>query len=299
MDKVLIINTPLTREPREEKEQILPPLGQGYIKTALDSCGIETKLFDAVYHNSTIENILKLIEQEKPTFVGLNVFTPNIDIVKEIIEKIPVEIEIILGAQVIKSVYQEFIDWNHVHKLHLVIGEGELIIPDIVNKSVKESVLYQDDLCTVYNVTRNSCYFPRDLSRVPLDRSIFSDRNMVNHFGLEEAGMISSRGCIYQCAFCGAANAKNKDIFCRVREKEDILEEISQIKRFTPNVSCIRMLDDLFLRNRDSILNAIDVFAQANLKWRAMAHVLSFKNNEDLIPSMAQSGCLELFILLI
>lgn len=296
MPSVILINTPLTREVVAENEQYLPPMGLGYIKTSLDEFHIETKLVDSLYEELSLSDITELILQTRPDFVGLNVFTPNMEIVKELITEIPASIEIILGAQIMKSVYREFADWNKKHKLHIVIGEGELIIPDIVLKAVKEKPIFETELCKVYNVTKNSVYFPNNLSLVRLNREIFKDRNMINHFGMEEACMISSRGCIYQCAFCGAANARNRDTMWRARDNQDIIEEINEIQAFTPNVSCIRMLDDLFLRDRKSIENAMNIFSKVNLKWRAMAHALSFKGNEQVFYEMKKNGCLELFI---
>lgn len=296
MKDIILVNTPLSRDKFISKEKFLPPIGLGYIQTYLEEENLEVELLDSLFLNLSVEEIKNIIKKERPRFVGLNVFTPNMEIVKEIIEGIPDEVEIILGGQVMKNVYQDFVKWNVLHILHIVIGEGELIIPDIVCERVKESPILETGLCKVYHVTSESLYFPYDLSKIKLNRNIFKNRNMINHFGLEEACMISSRGCLYQCAFCGAANGRNKDTICRERKEEDLLEEINQIKRFTPNVSCIRMLDDLFLRNRHSIIKAMDIFKKVNLNWRAMAHILSFKCNEDLIPLLKESGCLELFV---
>lgn len=296
MHNVLLVNTPLTWDKFQEKEKYLPPLGLGYIASCLQKNKIEVELTDSLEEYLSADDVIHIIQTKTPEFVGLNVFTPNLEIVKEIILHIPEHIKIILGGQVMKSVYQELIDWNKKHKLFMVLGEGELIIPDIVQNKVREQPIFASALCKVYHVTKNSIYFPADLSVVKLERSLFKKRNMKNHFGLEEACMISSRGCIYQCAFCGASNSKNPDTIWRVRENSDLLEEINEIKRFTPGVSCIRMLDDLFLRNRSSVLNAMELFDQCNLQWRAMAHVLSFSKSMDLIPEMKKSGCLELFI---
>jgi radical SAM superfamily enzyme YgiQ (UPF0313 family) len=64
-----------------------------------------------------------------------------------------------------------------------------------------------------------------------------------------------------------------------------------------PSVKSVRILDDLFLRNRESIESAINLFGKyKDLSWRGMAHVLTFEKSLQLIPRLRESGCRELFI---
>jgi len=62
-------------------------------------------------------------------------------------------------------------------------------------------------------------------------------------------------------------------------------------------VSSIRVLDDLFLKTRDTVQKAIDVFSNFKLQWRSMAHVQTFNNVSDaMLLELKASGCFELFI---
>ena len=296
MKKLILVNSPLIRERFQEGEQFLPPLGLGYIATHTSKAGIDTEIIDTLYESLSVEKLIALIKVKQPDFVGLNVFSPNLEIVKEIISMLPLHITVVLGGQVMKSIYKDIMGWNTQHKIIMIFGEGELIFPKIIEGKVEEPPIEENDLCKVYSVSCKSIYFPRLLADVQLERRLFADRALINPYGLKEACMISSRGCLYNCAFCGAANKNNRDTYPRHREKADIIEEIHSIKSLSPDVECIRMLDDLFLSNRKSILNAIDIFTDVNLKWRAMCHALSLKNNEDLLQKLQSSGCVELFI---
>lgn len=296
MKKLLLINSPLVREHFQDGEQFLPPLGLGYIATQTIKAGIDTEIIDTLNESLSVDELICIIKVKEPDFVGVNVFSTNLEIVKEIILMLPLDITVILGGQVMKSIYKDIMRWNTHHSIIMIVGEGELIFPKIIHGQIEESPIEENDLCKVYNVSCKSIYYPAILADVQLERELFTDRVLLNSFGLKEACMISSRGCVYDCAFCGAANRRNRDNYPRYREKADIIEEIDSIKLLTPDVECIRMLDDLFLANRKSILNAIEIFTDVKLKWRAMCHALSFKKNEDLLQKLQSSGCIELFI---
>jgi len=72
---------------------------------------------------------------------------------------------------------------------------------------------------------------------------------------------------------------------------------IADILRSYPDVSSIRVLDDLFLRDETSVNNAIELFSEfPNLTWRGMAHILTFTKLLHTLPTLKGSGCRELFV---
>lgn len=70
---------------------------------------------------------------------------------------------------------------------------------------------------------------------------------------ISEIAIITSRGCAFDCAFCGGAKSLNKDITTRIRTEESVITEIREILSAYPDIQSIRVLDDLFLRNGKSI----------------------------------------------
>jgi radical SAM superfamily enzyme YgiQ (UPF0313 family) len=218
-------------------------------------------------------------------------------IVKEIVETCPVDATIVVGGQVVKCIYDEILQW-HVHNpLVVVAGEGELIMPDIALGQCIEKPFSCNGNAVVYRVDKNSVYYPRDLSSVHLNRKFVRDDIIKNHYGQSEAAIITSRGCMYNCAFCGGAHNLNKDVSIRFRRPIDIEAEISEIIHCNPEVTSIRILDDLFLRDEASINNAINLFGKYhNLTWRGMAHILTFAKTLCALPRLKESGCRELFV---
>lgn len=295
--KCILLNSPIYRDRSEVKEDYLPPLGLGYIATSLEEAGVNVEIFDCVKERFGIEEIFKLLKKQVPDFMGINIFTQNFDIVKEIVEGCPIKTTIIIGGQVVKCIYEEILQWNVNNNLKIVIGEGEFILPVLINSTCSEEPIVSIGKKDVYKVDKNSCYFPVNLDTVSLNRKLLKENVITNHYKQNEAAIITSRGCMYNCAFCGGAHNLNNDVTIRYRSIIDIEKEIREIISSNLNIASIRVLDDLFLRDQDSINNAITLFSGLErLNWRGMAHILTFVKNLKLLPVLKRSGCRELFI---
>lgn len=295
--KVIIFNTPLSFYGVKNNEDYLPPLGQGYIATILKENDIEVKLIDCVYEGLGFDEILKIIRKEKPNYVGLNIFTVNKHIVKQIVEKCDCKVSFLIGGQAVKYMYEEILDFRTLNDIHIIIGEGEYITSAIVKNDVQENIFLIKGNKKVYWIDRKSIYFPKDISAIKLDRTFFKGRNVLNVYKEVESQIVASRGCIYNCAFCGGAAGLNKDVIPRERTEESIIKEIENIVELDCEVKSIRILDDLFLKSKSKIIKAIDIFNLfPELSWRAMAHVRSFRNASDILGKLKGSGCKELFI---
>lgn len=296
MCNVLLFNTPFKNE-KLFAEHSLPPLGLYYIATYLKEKSIDVQVFDCIYDNLLVDDILKIIDEVKPKYVGLNIFSQNLLVVKEIVESCETSTHFIIGGQVVKFIYHEVKSWVTENNIDLIIGDGEFITYAIVTSSMQEAPIYTSDNLSVYEVNKTSTYFPSNISELGLDRRMFAGREIINHYSLKEASIITSRGCIYNCAFCGGARSLNRDIPVRKIFREATTSEINDILKYTPDVKCIRVLDDLFLKSRGDILSAIQLFSSFNqLKWRAMVHICSFNSAIDLLDDVRESGCKELFV---
>lgn len=293
--KVLLINSPIEGE---NGRDALPPLGLGYISYELERKEFKTSLLDAFLENKNKEQIIEEIKKEKPNSIIINIFSPNKNIVKEILFDIPQNIKVVVGGSVVKSIYKELLKCETKCELHIVQGEGEKIIPKILAGTIEKEEIKEKSLGNFfYQVDKVSNYFPKEISKSRLNREIFQNEPKKNKYGKQEAFIITSRGCCYACAFCGASKKRNEDIAVRRLKKEEIKKEIEKIVEIYPKIESIRILDDLFLKNQVEINNAIEIFQGFNLEWRAMSHFNSFnKLNDEIARKMKISGCKEIFI---
>lgn len=295
---ILIVNSPLFRTKIEnENEDSLPPLGLGYVATNLQNNGYKVEFIDAVAENLTIEEIFDILLKNKPRFIGLNVFATNFNIVRDIVEACPLPATILLGGPATRYLYNEIIKWRTHNDVIIVIGDGDLIVSDLLAGTVLQEPIYQIDSFKAYLIDTNSAYFPYDISDSPLNRAFFKNEPQKNVRGLSEVNIITSRGCIYNCAYCGSARSINQGNIVRERSQESIINELINIKNIYCDIDSVRILDDLFLKNLRNIEIAIEIFSCVNLHWRSMAHVQTFHNvTDDVLLQMKNTGCDELFI---
>ena len=296
--KVLIINSPLFRHTNKlYDEDSLPPIGLGYIATILQQNNIDVNLIDAVADKIPLNELIENINTKKPDFIASNIFTTNYDLVKDLIESINYKAHIIIGGLSTKELYKKILNWKTKNKINIVTGDGEFITLAIVNDTVKDEPVIQVNNRRVFQVNNSSKYIASDISNVPLNRDFFVNQPVQHPLGFLEANIVASRGCIYNCTFCAAARSLNADYPVRERSEVSINKELSDIKEKYPLVSSIRVLDDLFLKTKNSVQKAINVFSNFDYSWRSMAHVMTFHAADDiLMTSLKQSGCFELFI---
>jgi len=68
---------------------------------------------------------------------------------------------------------------------------------------------------------------------------------------------------------------------------DSIIEELRALRMKSPDIKSIRVLDDLFLKSKTSIINAIEIFSKFDFQWRAMTHIKTFTQiNIDLLKRL-------------
>ena len=82
MKKCLLFNSPIYHDHSDQQEEYLPPLGLGYIATKIKESSIDVTLVDCVKQRLGVEEILGVIQEQVPDYMGINIFTQNYDIVK-------------------------------------------------------------------------------------------------------------------------------------------------------------------------------------------------------------------------
>lgn len=296
MTDILLINTPISRLNRDPEAGIsVPPMGIGYIYTQLTLSGYECQFLDAVVDSLLPDKILEIINQSDAKYIGLNIFSSNFEVIRFIVENVEFPRKFLLGGPAIHTLISEIKDWNLNRDITVIAGEAELMLPEII-KFQTRTEKHSSDL-KIVNVTPESPFYPSNID-LPLDRSIFKNEPIHRQdLGLIESHIIASRGCSYNCAFCTAATSLNLKIKPRYRTYDSLAQEIEAIRKLHPKTNCIRVLDDLFLRNQESIELAIKLFPENSIYWRSMAHINTFCDLPyNMLDEIKKSGCRELFI---
>jgi len=297
MTKCLLINSPLFRTATKAvEEDYLPSLGLGIIAKSCKKSGLEVDYVDAIFELKSVDDLVQKIDEGDYRAVGMNVFTVNVHLIQEIIERVVTETKFILGGLSTRSLLPKIQKWKTKNEVHVVFGDGEKIYPLIVKEEIDFSSFKKEGVF-FYEINKNSPYYVSSIGNFVPDRELFPNEPFINVHGIMEACIVTSRGCIYNCAFCAAARSLNRDLSIRISSPEEVSSEISGILQTNPEVQSIRVLDDLYLKDKRSISHAVETFSAFPVGWRAMAHIGSIKmvSDEELLD-LKKSGCTELFI---
>src|SRR2546430_16503258 len=132
---VVFINSPLKDyavRPRVN-DFTLPVLGMGYIATYAAAQGFNVGVLDAEALGLGVDQVLQLINQLGPRWVGFNLLAPTYQISARIAAGLDPEIEVMVGGHQAKAMPTEIVRDPRFGRLSaLVLGEGETRVAELL-----------------------------------------------------------------------------------------------------------------------------------------------------------------------
>ncbi len=155
---------------------------------------------------------------------------------------------------------------------HVVVGEGEEVIADLVAHGASEKVVPGRRV--------------KDLDRLPwpdLGMLVGSER-------VPRAPLMTSRGCPYHCNFCSVTEMFGHAF--RMHSVERVLEEVRRVRH-----DYIFFYDDNFAASPTRTRKLLEAMLSAGIrkKWTAQVRV-DVARDPDLVALMARAGCTRLYI---
>ena len=249
--KLALVNT--------DMENLDPPFGLCYIASYLRKY---------LNFNNTIivdkEDIMERLIKEKPDVVGITASSINFAKANELAKQIKSELHVlvIIGGVHITSLPNQFENSNFDIA---VIGEGEQTALELMQKLENQNfdmndlknvkgLLYRKD-GKVEQTEPREFIFPLDRIPYPARDLLDMDKYLVPRGSVFRGeftislGMLTSRGCPYQCVFCASKFWQRK---MRLHSAEYIVGEIKElIEKY--KVDHIIIWDDLFIVNKKRI----------------------------------------------
>lgn len=301
---LVLVNSPLKNydlKPRIN-DFTLPTLGLGYIATCAAAAGFRVVVLDAESLGLGLSEVASRIHALRPRWVGLNLLAPTYRNSVELLRRLDPEIQIMLGGHQAKAMPAAILNDPRIPRIDaLVLGEAETRVPRLLAESSCRGILprvhwRENGQAIMPNVSSSDALMlAPDVNAMPfLDRG-YLDKDPYDDNGILEAAMVASRGCPFDCSFCGAAVSANPDITIRMRRPENLLREI-QLLQSDHGVQRVRFVDDLFLANRKIMRETLTAFAAAgvDIRWDATGRInILASAPDDLIDLMRQSGCRE------
>ena len=307
---VTLVNTPTQRysDPRAcnlAHYSTIPPLGLGYVATAASEVvgTSNVSLLDAEHLRLSVAETAQRVISRRPTFVGVNVTTPNYAIAREIIALVGAELGdcvIVGGTHAILRADTILRDPNISQFIYGVCtGDGEPTIQSLLRGTEPSQIpnfKYEDKSGQVVASSCTKRLTAQELDRLKLDRRFFANDPLTD--GLTtESYLLSSRGCPFRCAFCAAPRLCDK---LTRRSDQSVQAELQTL--ITNGVNYIRFVDDLLLTSAKRIAALKDIFnsmglSQSNFGFEATARAsITSKLEPHAWQALAEMGLNELEI---
>jgi len=266
------------------------PYGLACIAGFLKQKNHDIRLIDATYEFDNRFQLKSLILNEQPEFVGISVTTPllieSLYICNFIKENLP-QTRTILGGPHPSALPQETM--SHPTVDMVVFGEGEYTLQEILEgkdpKDIK-GLCYRSNGEIKMNPAR-PLIDDLDSLPFPLFEQLPIDRYGLPYMG-KSVGIITSRGCPYNCTFCASGVVHGHR--SRFRSVDRVLDEISYLKT-SFSVNTIIFCDDTFETNIDRVFDFCTklINRKLNIKWCCTSRANDL--TDELLKIMKTSGC--------
>lgn len=306
----LFVNAPLrdyTVRPRVN-DYTLPVLGLGYIATYARQAGYNVAVLDAEAHGLGLAETVRVINHARPRWVGMNLLAPTYELSARIAAELDDTSALMVGGHHAKAMPQRILaDPRMVRLDALILGEGETrvaaLLGDKRRRAELPGVMWRDHRLGANGVglahgKAAHQWTAPDIDALPLvDRTFLPQDPYLADDGRIEANIVGSRGCPYDCGFCGAAVSANPDIKIRTRSPEGIIEELERLHA-DYGATAFRFVDDLFLGADRIIRDAMKAFTAHRIGerfvWDATGRInVLHRADDELLDTLARNGLRE------
>jgi len=249
--------------------------------------------------------LLKQIIDYSPDLIAISVFTQNYIWAKSMIKEIKKikDIKVILGG-VHPTILPE-LTLNDSAADFICVGEGDIALPLFCaalrdNKDISDipNIWMKRDNKII--AASQSAPLINNLDDLPLpDKTLFK-----KYVNIQDVYMIlTSRGCIHNCSYCGAGALQNLIIkknenynikYYRRRSVENVIAELEYAKKEF-NIKTVNFVDNIFTLEKNWTLTFLEEYRKKiNLPFRC----LTYPNNldDDIAKSLKISKCYQISI---
>ena len=297
MKRMMFIRPPF----KGMSEYVPPHLGiatlYSYIKQRFD--WIEFSLVDALADHLDVDDVVDVIEKDKPDILALTVKTMQVAQTKSIIQKVKKTYNplIICGGNHVSVSPHEFIEAGADYA---IVGEGEQALEQIIKFEYcnsNENIDLCRNICT-RNTPSDAILSPcinLDGSKIVTpDWALFDlpkyNENIHVNKSIPALPIMASRGCPFQCDFCSTHLTWTTKV--RYRKAVDVVNEIKFCQEKW-GISDFHFYDDNLMINPDWLSEFINLIGSMNLKinWICLTRPDIILKHRELLLPMKAAGC--------
>jgi anaerobic magnesium-protoporphyrin IX monomethyl ester cyclase len=285
--KILLIY-PYPLYDRSQEEDIRPvPIGVYYIGALLKENDYDVEVLNWYNIHKTPEKIAEAFVEKKPDVIGFSILNANrwggIEIA-EIAKQINPDVKIVFGGVAATFMWKHFL--KHFPQIDfVVIGEGEYAFLKLVRLIEKGQHNKAKDIKGIAFrsngriIKTKGIEVVKDIDTLPVPAKYF-----------EYQHMSYSRGCPWQCAFCGSPAFWGRKI--RLHSPEYFVTQLELL--YNKGVTFFYVSDDNFTIKRDRVIDICRSILDRglNITWVAISRVNYV--DEEMLYWMRKAGCTQI-----
>ena len=289
------LNMLFMRYGEQIERELHVPLGCLYLTRALEDAGLAVDFRD--YQCCPSEEPFDLgvflsFLQDPAPIIGLSCMAnllPFTLLAAEALRQRYPQSTIVLGGVGSKSVEDKIL--RRFPQIDIICrGEGEVTGPELV-----ATLKNNGDLSRVNGISWRSqgdvVHNPARQRKTDLDAIPFPAFHKIDLSRYAGYGLMTSRGCPYPCTFCSVAPVWNLESYSR--SPANVVAEM-KLLHDECGVELFLFQDEFFLSGKSHVASFCRELgaSRLNVKWKAFGRVNLV--DEDLMRTMADSGCVEL-----
>ena len=306
--KILLINTPFQFDHFYEKDFFskgrqspLFPFGIAYIASYLKKFGYDVEILDIYAQQLREEEVIEELKTRSFDLVGISALVTQYQYIKGLTETIKriKDAPIVLGNGLATACHKLVL--QKVPTIDICVrGEGEITFKELIDKNGNLNevlgISFRDkDGKVIVNPDRPPC---RNIDEFPWPAYELFDMSLYLKTRIYETGILdmreklldkrilpalSSRGCPYNCNFCGKVIPVG-----RLRAVDDVVNEIKFLKD-NYKLDGIHFIDELFVVNKKRAIELSKALKPLGLIWdcQARANTIAL----ETLEAMKDSGC--------
>ncbi len=274
-----------------------PPINIALLASYLRKFGHELFIYDFDWFEGSAVEMSRLILSQCPDLVGFTCLTPRIEIALSIAAKIKEfdpGVKIIVGGSHINAVKERSLHTAEID--YAIYGEAEEAFAELLRAIETkgdlgkiQNLIYRQDEKVVINPRRQ---FIQDLDTLPfpawdlLNLEDYKDPAIFNGIHM---GVMTTRGCAWNCIFCSSGVVWGRKV--RYRSAENVADELQYIVEKL-GITDIMFYDDTFTLNKARFLKICAEIIKRKLNIRYYCQLRVDTIDGEIANGLAESGCI-------
>ena len=297
--KIVLVQPPNLQRSGDWKKMKVsrPPINIALLASYLRQFGHEPFIYDFDWFEGSADDMSTLILKQNPDVVGFTCLTPRFEITLHIaakLKKAAPKIKIVIGGAHVNAVKERSLHSADID--YAIYGEAEEASAELL-KAIEakgdpgeiRNLIYRKAGKIIMNPVRP---FIQDLDVFPfpawdllnlqdyIDPVIFDGIHM---------GVMTTRGCAWDCIFCSSGVIWGRKV--RFRSAENVADELQYIVE-TLGITNVMFYDDTFTLNKPRFLKICREIVKRKLNLRYYCQLRVDTIDEEVADGLAESGCI-------